>query len=164
MKRSVPRLLFLVLVCACGTMNSQGMSSVPAPNGESAELERLSTQWTDAALRHDRPKLEELMAPEYVLHTPDQKRPATPRALWLDNLYNNLKIDHWTQADVAGHVYGDVGVVTSTYAWNGTFHGQAFDSKGYCTDVWRPRDKHWQVVSRTCMAFPGSLTLDGKVK
>lgn len=104
------------------------------------------------------------MAPEYVLHTPDQKRPDTPRALWLENVFTNLKIDRWVQADVAGHVYGGVGVITSTYEWNGTFHGQPFDSKGYCTDVWRLREKQWQVVARTCMAFPGSLTLDGKVK
>ena len=114
MKRTIPRLVFLVLICACGATNSPGMSHVPAPKAADAELELLSTQWTDAALRHDRPKLEELMAPEYVLHTPDQKRPDTPRELWLENLYTNLKIDRWVQADVAGHVYGDVGVITST--------------------------------------------------
>ena len=104
------------------------------------------------------------MGPEYVLHTPDPKHPETPRAEWLDNLFTKLKIDRWDQTDISAQVYGDVGVVTSGYTWSGTFHEKAFDSKGHCTDVWRSRNSHWQVVSRTCVAFPGSVTLAGAAK
>lgn len=112
-----------------------------------------------AMVAHDRPRLEELMAPEYVLHVPDPRTPETPRAKWLENLFTVLKIDHWEQSDISAHVYGEVGVVTSTYAWTGTFHDKAFDSKGHCTDVWLRHDARWQVASRTCLAFPGSVTL-----
>ena len=104
------------------------------------------------------------MAPDYVLYTPDPTHPETPRVEWLNNLFNNLKIERWVQSNITAHVYGDVGVVTAGYAWNGTFHEKTFDSTGTCTDVWRSHDQHWQVVSRTCVAFPGSVTLGGPAR
>jgi ketosteroid isomerase-like protein len=163
MKSSTAMFLFLVLTSACAVVRPPETNSASSAT-QSVDLERLSTEWTSAALRHDRARLEELMAPDYVLHTPDPKHPETPRAEWLDNLFNNLKIDHWVQTNISAHVYGDIGVVTAGYAWNGTFHEKAFDSTGSCTDVWRSHEKHWQVVSRTCVAFPGSVTLGGPAK
>ena len=125
-----------------------------APSPEAAELERLSKAWMDAMLAHDQPRLETLMAPDYILHAPGRAYPDTPRARWLDNLFNHLEIRQWEQTDITAHVYGALGVVTFTYHWAGTMHGQAFDARGYCTDVWRSADPGWQVVSRTCMEFP----------
>lgn len=154
--------LLLVLALASGIVQAEGKTS-PASLEQRIELERLSKVWMDAMLAHDKPKLEELMAPEYVLYAPDPEHPETPRAIWLDNLFNQLSIKSWEQTDISAHIYGSIGVVTSRYGWVGTFHGKAFDSKGHCTDVWRSDAKRWQVVSRTCMAFPGSLTLGGSV-
>ena len=163
MNRMTASVLLLILTCACKTGQSPEPRTAPAAH-QPAELEQLSTQWMDAMLHHDRARLEQLMAPEYVLHTPDPKHPETPRAEWLDNLFNSLKIDQWDQKDVSAHLYGELGVVTSTYSWSGTFHDKAFDSKGHCTDVWQSGNGHWQVVARTCLAFPGSLTLGGVSK
>lgn len=64
------------------------------------------------------------------------------------------------------------GVVTAVGVWMAPLMGlppmnptdMLASAMGGNTLVWRPREKRWQVVSRTCMAFPGSLTLDGKVK
>lgn len=126
-----------------------------------AELEDMTKQWMTAMLGHDRPRLEALMAPEYVLRAPAPGMPETPRATWLENLFNALKIDHYEQTEISAHVYGEVGVVTSTYAWTGSFHDKAFDAKGTCTDVWQAHDVRWQVVSRTCMQFPASATPAG---
>ena len=110
MNRMTASVLLLILTCACKT----GQSPEPRARAahQPAELEQLSTQWMDAMLHHDRARLEQLMAPEYVLHTPDPKHPETPRAEWLDNLFNFLKIDQWDQKDVSAHLYGELGVVT----------------------------------------------------
>jgi hypothetical protein len=115
----------------------------------------------DAMLRHDKAKLEELIGPDYVLRGWDGTAPDTPRAAWLDNLFNHLKIDRWEQTAISARVYGDVGVVTSMYSWAGTFRDKPFDSKGFLTDVWLRRNKRWQVVSRTSGHMPGSKTLYG---
>lgn len=148
----------LVVLLAVGVTQSHATGSPPI-TGKPAELQRLSRLWMDAMVRHDRKQLEELMAPDYVLHTPDPKHPETPRSEWLDNLFNHIRIDRWDQSDISAHVYGNVGVVMSRYEWNGAFHDKPFDSKGHCTDVWRSNKNRWQVVSRTCMVFPGSVTL-----
>lgn len=136
-------------------------NSLLSDSTEGLELIRLSKLWTDAAIRHDSVLLLQLMAPEYKLQRTTGGTP-TFRAAWLDNLFNNLKISKWSQSNILAQVYGNVGVVTSLYAWAGTFHTNTFDSKGYSTDVWVKRNNQWQVVSRTGDAFEGSKTLDGK--
>jgi hypothetical protein len=156
MKRSVTGLLLLMLTISL--VQSEGIGS-PLPSGQPPELEQLSKEWMDAMLRHDKPKLEELLASEYVLRNWDGSAPETPRAAWLDNLFKHLKIDRWEQSAISARVYGDVGVVTSLYSWAGTFHGKPFDSKGFLTDVWLRRNQRWQVVSRTSGPIPGSKTL-----
>lgn len=128
---------------------------------EGLELIRLSKLWTDAAIRHDSIVLIELMAPEYKLQRTSGGTP-TYRSTWLDNLFNNLKISKWNQSNYNAQVYGNVGVVTSLFDWAGTFHNNAFDSKGYSIDVWVKHNNHWQVVTRTVGTFEGSKTLDGK--
>src|SRR3546814_8784369 len=74
---------------------SGGVHSGEAGNATSAKLEKLSTQWMDSMLRKDKVRLEELMAPEFVLHTAHPTYPETPREMWLDNLFNHLVIDKW---------------------------------------------------------------------
>src|SRR3546814_15670577 len=62
---------------------SGGVHSGEAGNATSAKLEKLSTQWMDSMLRKDKVRLEELMAPEFVLHTAHPTYPETPREMWL---------------------------------------------------------------------------------
>lgn len=153
MQRMIAMVLLFILGGACCAASSPETDENPPPAAHSKELEALSLQWMDAMVGRDKARLEELMAPGYVLHTVNPQY-QTPRAIWLDNLYNHLRIDHWKQTDISAQAYGEVGVVTSTYAWSGVMHGHAFDATGRCTDVWRFRDTSWQVVSRTCMDFP----------
>src|SRR3546814_1278610 len=91
--RAEPVHLLLALV-------SGGVHSGEAGNATSAKLEKLSTQWMDSMLRKDKVRLEELMAPEFVLHTAHPTYPETPREMWLDNLFNHLVIDPWQQTDI----------------------------------------------------------------
>lgn len=134
------------------TIANTPANGTPAAKTEPAELERLSVQWMDAMVKKDKPALEALMAPEFVLRTAHEQNPETPRAEWLDNLMNNLEIENWEQKDIAAQIFDDVSVVTSNYAWKGIIFGHKFDVKGTCTDVWRLGNA-WQVVSRTCIEF-----------
>src|SRR3546814_20414627 len=60
----------------------------------------------DSMLRKDKVRLEELMAPEFVLHTAHPTYPETPREMWLDNLFNHLVIEKWQQTDIFSGVAG----------------------------------------------------------
>ena len=153
-------LTFIFMVLAWSSIQAQEKTSTSVP-GHAAELERLSREWTDATLRHDMVKLEELMAPEYVLRFWDGYVPDVVRSVWLDNLLNHIKVDRWEQKSISAHIYGNTGIVTSKYIWAGTKFDKPFDSMGFITDVWVRRHKHWKVVSRTSGAIPGS-TINGK--
>src|SRR3546814_15910406 len=95
----------------------------------------------DSMLRHDKARLEALMAPGFVLHTAHPDYPETSRERWLDNLFTHLRLDEWEQTNISAHTYGDVGGVTSAYRWSGSTYEQPFDTKVYCTDVW-PLSEH----------------------
>jgi hypothetical protein len=87
-------ILFLVfMVVTCTSVHAQEKKSPLIPD-QKAELERLSREWMDAMLAHDKPKLEELMGAEYSLRAWDDAR-VIGRAVWLDTLFNHLKIIRW---------------------------------------------------------------------
>ena len=125
------------------------------------ELERLTIVWRDAILNRDSTLLNKLVAPEYKLQRYNGSTPVY-RVTWFDNLYHHLKINQWEQTGVYAQVYRNVGIVTSLYAWTGTFFDRPFDSKGYLADMWVKRNGQWQVYSRTNGTFEGSITLDHK--
>ncbi len=84
-------------------------------------LEQLSKEWMDAMLNHDSTKLYKLMAPEYALHSWDGNASnTTPRATWMYNLFNHIKIDRWHQTAIVAQVYGNVAIVNSLYSWSGS--------------------------------------------
>ena len=143
------------------TLNQHINNYLNSDSSDIKELEHLTIVWKDAILNRDSTILNELVAPEYKLQRYNGST-LIYRATWFDNLYHHLKVSHWEQSDIFVQVYGDVGIVTSLYSWTGTFHDRPFDSKGYLTDMWVKRDKHWQVYSRTNGTFEGSKTLDGK--
>ena len=134
-----------------------------AGSPDEVEVLRVARAWTVAILRRDRPALESMMSPSYVLHSWDGAPPDVPRAAWLDALMGPLVIAHLDQKVMSAHAYGDVGVVTSKYDWSGTFRGKPFASKGYLTDVLVRSDGRWQVVSRTSGALPGGTALNGSI-
>src|SRR3546814_10335371 len=60
----------------------------------------------DSMLRHDKARLEALMAPGFVLHTAHPDYPETSRERWLDNLFNHLRNDEWEQTNISAPTYG----------------------------------------------------------
>ncbi len=77
-------------------------------------------------------------------------------------MLNHLKIVRWEQKSISVQVFGDIGIVTSKYIWEGSMWDKSFESKGYLTDVGLRRNNRWQVVSRTSGAIPDSTTVVGK--
>ena len=137
------------------TTNSAPANAAPSLDDES-QLVELSKHWSIAMNAHDRMKLEELMAPEFVLHKWDNTRHVA-RAVWFDLLFNHIKISEFEQTAIVAHVYGDVGVVTSKFPiTRGTFDDKPMgELHGYLMDVWRRTNGRWQVVSRTSADLPG---------
>ena len=138
-----------------GSITNTKNNNLQADSVQAAELVQLSKTWMDAMKSLNKPVLEDLMAPEYSLRGPDGVI-AVHRDVWLNTLFNNLKIDRFDQSGISAQVYGDVGVVTSLYNWAGSMRYNPFESKGYITDIWVRRINHWQVVSRTSGILEGN--------
>ena len=127
---------------------------------DEAQLVELSTSWSTAMTDRNEDKLEELMAPDFMIHKWDNTRDV-PRAKWFDFFFNHIKITEFEQTAIAARVYGDVGVVTSKFPiMRATFDDKPMgELHGYFTDVWRRADGKWQVVSRTSADIVGRENL-----
>ena len=126
-----------------------------------AELIRLSKQWMDAMLNHDSVSLLKLMSPDYYLQGWDTaNNRKTYRFDWLDNLFNRIRIIKFEQSSLKAQVFGDVGIVTSFYAWAGNFATKDFSNNGFIMDVWMRKNNKWQVTSRTAGIFPGGTVME----
>jgi len=123
---------------------------------DEAQLVQLSKSWSKATNSRDRATLEELMAPEFVLHKWDNTRDVS-RAVWFDVLLSHIEVLEFEQTNLTARVHGDTAMVTSSFPVMHT----AFDGKtmpeihGYFVDVWRRTNDRWQVVSRTSVDLPG---------
>lgn len=132
---------------------SQRSQAVPQDkNSEAAELVELTNEWTDAINSRNRQRLDALMASDFALYHWNGQLGA-PRAQWLDNLFNHIKITKNTLTDAAPQVYGDFGVVTSVGDWIGTFDSKSFSQKCIVVDTWRKIDTQWKVVRRTSHCY-----------
>src|SRR3546814_9913959 len=101
MKRIGESLLLLFLALA-----SSGAHCSEPGNAPSAELVELSTQWMDSMLRHDKARLEAMMAPGFVLHTAHPAYQETSRERGLVNLFNRLRIDEWGETNISAYKSG----------------------------------------------------------
>jgi ketosteroid isomerase-like protein len=135
-------------VQATANEKSPAPSNQPAnQDANAAELVALTNAWTNAINSKDRSKLDELMAPDYALYGWNGELLA-PRAEWMDNLFNHLKISAFTTEELAPRVYGDFAIVTSVGVWAGTVDGDPFNYNVILVDTWRKMGGRWQVVAR----------------
>lgn len=141
--------------------NNAGRDAESHGNSEAAELVALTNEWTDAINSGNRQKLDALMASDFALYHWNGQLGA-PRAQWLDNLFNHIRITKNTLTDVAPQVYGDFGVVTSVGDWVGTFDSKAFSQRCIVVDTWRKSDSRWKVVRRTSHCYTEDA-VSGKV-
>jgi ketosteroid isomerase-like protein len=112
-------------------------------------LKRLSVELMDAVERKDRATLEKLLAPDYQLVSIGELEAGVNRSEWLANA---LRMD-WANrgySDVRVDIEGDVGIVTSNYAFRIDPGGwkPAVSATSPLVDVWVRRDGRWQIQRR----------------
>jgi len=139
--------LCLLQVIAPPPVSAQQVAPAPAVSSQEVELIALTNAWIDAINAKNRSKLEELMSPDYALHTWDESW-HVERAQWLKNLFEVLDIAEYHHSAIVARICGDTANVTSKWYWRGTWDKKPFEEHGYVLDVWRLRGGHWQVVSR----------------
>ncbi|MDQ0466090.1 hypothetical protein QO010_003883 [Caulobacter ginsengisoli] len=142
-------ILLLVVVAALG-------ASAPAPIQPPPEKALLQAEdgWMAAMQRRDRSALERYLAPEFSLGgIGEPERDPLPRAVWLGNAIEHLKVDtvRFDQSRVT--VWGDTAQVHAIFTWSGAYEGEAFTDKVTLIDTWVRRDGRWQVVSRLVEAY-----------
>lgn len=132
-----------------------GSITTVTDSAEAKLLESLSVKWMDAMLNHDSAMLVKLMSPSFTLQRWDGASPV-PRDLWLNTLFNKLRIIKFEQTNLHVKIFGNLAVVNSVYKWTGTHTGRAFDTAGFLTDVWAKVNNKWQVVTRSSGTFPSA--------
>jgi len=151
----IPVVLLVMLVAAASTaVTSENQS-------EDNQLKQLTHERIDAVNAKDRPELDRLMAPDFVLSAWDGSW-QVERERWLDNLFHVIDIQAYSHSGIRAQVYGDVAAVTSNWYWRGvrgTSEKKPFEEHGYVVDMWRRDAGHWRVVSRTTVVLPGKEEL-----
>jgi ketosteroid isomerase-like protein len=150
MKICVSRLLgvFAMLVFALIPSGLPAQQPVKLDSDLQAEFRGLEAQWMDAAKAQDRARLEEFLAPEYVLTIAVLGRPLIhmSRADWLDAAY---KIEAYEFKELVAKRFGtDVVVVTSYYTQKAIVNGRDRSGDFFLTDVWVRDGKRWRVAWR----------------
>jgi len=118
------------------------------PTAEEAELIRLSREWMHAAAEKDEPRLRAIMAPEFTLQIWDASRAAQDLETWMRTLLQRLAGIELRFTSLSARVFGDTGVVYSTFWWTGTMDGQPFTDAGFMADVWSRQSGSWRVLAR----------------
>ena len=132
--------------------NIVGSDAQSDGNSEAAKLVALTNEWTDAINSGNRQELNALMASDFALYHWNGQLGA-PRAQWLDNLFNHIKITKNTLTDAAPQIYGDFGIVTSVGDWIGAFDSKPFSQRCIVIDTWRKSENRWKVVRRTSRCY-----------
>src|SRR5678816_93531 len=109
-----------------------------------------------AMKKRDRPRLEELLAPEFTVTGMKYiDSAAVTRNMWMYNTLHDLKIDsvHFIKAKAT--TVDDVGIVKAHFYWSGSYDEERFSDSTSFVDTWIKRYSGWQVVSRiiTCLLY-----------
>lgn len=124
-------------------------SSAYQPTPDEAALIRLSQEWMHIALiEKDERRLRSLMAPEFTLQIWDASRAVQDLDAWMHTLLQRLGAVEFKYTSLSARVFGDIGIVYSTFFWRGTMDGQAFTDAGFMADTWSRQSGSWRVVAR----------------
>ncbi len=109
------------------------------------ELVELSNELVRAVQRHDRDRLEELLADEFTL---DGAAGRLDREGLLEASAGAYEIEDFSYEEIDPDVYGSTAVVVSRYQQWATLSGRDVSMRLRVTDVWVRRDGRWQIVRR----------------
>lgn len=130
------------------------------PTADEAELIHLSRDWMRVALiEKDEARLRTIMAPEYTLQIWDASRAAQDLDMWMQTLLHRLSDIQFEYTSLSSSVFGDIGLVYSTFWWRGMMDGQPLTDAGFMADVWSRSSGSWQVVSRRSDSAGSTATM-----
>jgi len=109
------------------------------------ELCGLAKEWMEAAQRHDRPRLEELLGREFSLVGAVGE---VDREQWLENASGPYEIDEFAFEEIEVELYGGTAVLQSRYRQTARLDARDLTGTFLVTDVWVRREGRWQVVRR----------------
>lgn len=109
------------------------------------ELIELSNELIAAVQRHDRPRLEELVAREFTLNGAAGQM---DRDTFMEAASGPYEIDEWAYEEIDPEVYGDTAVLVSRYRQTARLDGRDLSAHMHVTDVWVRRAGRWQIVRR----------------
>jgi hypothetical protein len=114
------------------------------------EIKKLMLDWMIAVKQRDIKALNRIVGPEFTLDAVNNfEEPALPRAIWISNTMQFLKLDSVSYPKMKIDIIGSTAVVRSTFYWAGSFKEKSFvDSSAILIDTWIKRKEGWQVVSR----------------
>ena len=115
------------------------------------EIKKLSNDWMIATMKKDEITLNKLVAPEFKLGGTNfgDDNPPLPRAIWMKNTLENLKIDSINYIKMKIEIIDNVAIVQSVFFWSVSFKGNSvIKDTGTIIDTWLKRKEGWQVVSR----------------
>jgi ketosteroid isomerase-like protein len=141
-------------VSACESRNADpapAETAVAAVAGRSTEdsVRVLEQMWADAVRSRDSTALERLVAPDFTVSGADAKRPPVPRATWMTNTMQKLRVDSIRLGEVQVATRGDTAVATLNYVWAGQFMKMPkFRDSTIVTDTWIRRADGWSVQRR----------------
>ena len=109
------------------------------------ELIDLSNELVAAVQRHDRARLEELLAAEFTLNGAAGE---LDREELLAAAEGPYEIDDFAYEEIDEEIYGDTAVLVSRYRQTGQLDGRDVSHRMNVTDIWVRRDGRWQIVRR----------------
>jgi ketosteroid isomerase-like protein len=110
-----------------------------------AELVELSHELADAVVRHDRERLDGLLAAEFTLNG---AAGVLDREAFLEAAATGYEIAEYSYEEIDPEVYGDTGLCVSRYRQEAQLDGRDLSGTMHVTDIWVRRDARWQIVRR----------------
>ena len=109
------------------------------------ELITLSSELVAAVQRHDRGRLEYLLAAEFTLNGAAGE---LDREEFLEAASGPYEIDEFAYEEIDPEIYGDTAVLVSRYRQAARLDGRDLSHAMHVTDIWVRRDGRWQIVRR----------------
>jgi hypothetical protein len=109
------------------------------------ELIELSNELIACVQRHDRTRLEELVAHEFTLNGAAGQM---DRETFMEAAAGPYEIDEWAYEEIDPEVYGDTAVLVSRYRQTARLDGRDLSYRMHVTDIWVRRAARWQIVRR----------------
>jgi hypothetical protein len=109
------------------------------------ELVELAHELAAAVQRHDRARLETLLAEEYSLQGAAGQM---GREEFLDAASGPYEIDEFAYDEIDPEIYGNTAVLVSRYRQVARLDRRDLSHEMHVTDIWVRREGRWQIVRR----------------